>query len=563
MNILGLSCFYHDSSASLIQGGELVAAVAEERFNRNKHYSKFPEQSVEYCLDRGEIDIEDIDYVVFYEKPFVKFERILKTYISSFPKSKDVFVKHIPTWIKRKIYTKKIIRDELDYSGEIIFSRHHQSHAASAFFASPFEESAILTVDAVGEKTTTSKGVGKGNNIEINEEVEFPHSLGLLYSAFTAHLGFYVNSGEGKVMGMASYGEPEYYDKIMQDVIDLQDDGGFKLNMDYFAYHYSERMYSDKFIEEFGESRDKERDEFDERHANLAASIQKVTEEILLRMTEDLYQETESENLCLAGGVALNCVANGKIEKKSSFKNLYIQGAAGDDGGSIGAAMYAHRCLLGRDGDMHMDNMYWGPDFSNSEIKETLDRKGIEYEEFEGEEIVQHTAERVADGEIVGWFQGRMEFGPRALGNRSIVADPTKAKSQDIVNEKIKFRENWRPFAPSVLEEKATEYLEGCEESSFMIKAYPVNSDEIPAVTHTDKTARPQTVNRDQNQRYYDLISNFEDETGVPVVLNTSFNRRGEPIVCTPEDALNCFENSGLDFLVMNDILVEKDQKGE
>lgn len=558
MNILGLSCFYHDSAASLIQDGKLIAAVTEERFNREKHYSGFPSQSVEYCLKRGEISLEDIDYVVFYEKPFVKFERILKTYISSFPKSKEVFVKQIPNWIKRKIYTKKIIRDELDYSGEIIFSKHHQSHAASAFFTSPFEEAAILTVDAAGEKTTTSKGIGKRNNIEINKEIEFPHSLGLLYSTFTAHLGFYVNSGEGKVMGMASYGKPEYYDKIMQDVIDVRSDGGFKLNMDYFAYHYSERMYSNKFIEEFGSTRDKERDDFDQRHANLAASIQKVTEKILLRMIEDLYEGTESENLCLAGGVALNCVANGKLEKKSSFENLYVPGAAGDDGASIGAAMYVYRSLLDNDKDNHMNNMYWGPEFSNSRIKETLDREEIEYREFKEDEIVQHAAEKIANGEIIGWFQGRMEFGPRALGNRSIIADPTKADIQDTVNEKIKLRETWRPFAPSVIEEKATDYLEGCKKSSFMIKAYPVNSDEIPSVTHIDNTARPQTVNKDQNERYYKLISKFEEETGIPVVLNTSFNRRGEPIVCTPEDALNCFQNSGLDLLIMNDILVEK-----
>ena len=561
MNILGLSCFYHDSAAALIQDGELKAAVAEERFNREKHYSKFPSQSVEYCLDKGDIEIDDIDYVVFYEKPFLKFERILRTYISSFPKSKDVFVRHIPTWIKRKIYTKKIIRDELEYDGEILFSKHHRSHAASAFHASPFDKAAIMTVDAAGEKTTTAKGLGVNNKIDLREEIEFPHSLGLLYSAFTAHLGFYVNSGEGKVMGMASYGEPRYYEKIMEDVLDVKDDGGFKLNMDYFAYHYSERMYSDKFLEEFGEPREKGRDDFDDRHADLAASIQKVTEEILLKMTDSLYEETDTENLCLAGGVALNCVANGKIEGKSRFENIYIQGAAGDDGGAIGAAMNVSKDVLGEEGQLEMNNMYWGPEFTNNEIKEFLDEKGIEYREFDDDKVIAHTAERIADGEIVGWFQGRMEFGPRALGNRSIVADPTKAESQDIVNEKIKFRENWRPFAPSVLEEKASEYLESCNESSFMIKAYPVISEEIPAVTHTDDTARPQTVNRDQNERYYELISSFEEETGVPIVLNTSFNRRGEPIVCTPEDALNCFENSGLDFLVMNDILVENDQK--
>lgn len=560
-NILGLSCFYHDSAAALVQDGDLTAAVAEERFNREKHYNGFPHQSVEYCLDRGGLDIEDIDYVVFYEKPFLKFERILKTYISSFPKSKNAFVKHIPDWIKKKLYTKKVIKEELNYDGEILFPEHHQSHAASSFLVSPFDKAAILTVDATGEKTTTSMARGKENDIEIFKEIEFPHSLGLLYSTFTSHLGFYVNSGEGKVMGMASYGEPRYYDKIIEDVIEIQDDGGFKLNMDYFAYHYSEQMYSEKFLEEFGDPRASDRDDFDERHADLAASIQKVTEDILLRMIDHLYEETEHENLCLAGGVALNCVANGKIEKESQFENLYIQGASGDDGGAIGAAFYAYNTLLDNKRELFMDNMYWGPEFSSEEIKEILNRKDVDYQEFEGDEIIYHTAERVANGEIVGWFQGRMEFGPRALGNRSIIADPTKAESQDIVNEKIKFRENWRPFAPSMLEEAAPRYMDGCEESMFMIKAYPVKNEEIPAVTHVDDTARPQTVNKKQNSRYYKLISAFEEETGVPVVLNTSFNRRGEPIVCTPEDAFNCFKNSGLDFLVMENILVEKGQK--
>lgn len=557
-NILGISCFYHDSSASLVKDGELIAAVAEERFNRQKHYSNFPHQAVEYCLEEGDIDVEDLDKVVFYEKPFLKFERILKTYISTFPKSRKVFTKSMPEWVKKKLYTKKVIKDELGYSGDVVFPEHHQSHAGSSFLVSPFEEAAILTVDATGEKTTTSMGVSEGNDIDIFKEIEFPHSLGLLYSTFTSHLGFYVNSGEGKVMGMASYGEPRFYDKIMDEVVNVKEDGGFKLNMDYFAYHYSERMYSDKFLEEFGDPRDPERDDFDDRHADLAASIQKVTEEILLKMAEYLHEETEKEKLCLAGGVALNCVANGELEREGPFDEMYIQGAAGDDGGSLGAALYTYNTLMDNERELYMDDMYWGPSFTNEEIKKTLDEKDIEYREFKEDQIVEETARRVANGDIVGWFQGRMEFGPRALGNRSIIADPTRAESQDIVNEKIKFRENWRPFAPSMLEEKAPEYMKGCEESMFMIKAYDVVSDEIPAITHVDDTARPQTVNREQNPRYHKLISQFEDETGVPVVLNTSFNRRGEPIVCTPEDALNCFQNSGLDFLVMEDILVEK-----
>lgn len=556
-NILGISAFYHDSAASLVQDGELVAAAAEERFNRQKHYSDFPEEAVAYCLDAGGIAVDDLDYVAFYEKPFLKFERILKSYISTFPHSREVFVRSMPEWIKKKIYVKNVIKRELGYDGDVVFPEHHQSHAGSTFLPSPFDEAAIMTVDATGEKTTTALGYGEGNAFDLFKEIEFPHSLGLLYSTFTAHLGFYVNSGEGKVMGMASYGEPEYYDVIMDEVVDVQDDGGFKLNMDYFAYHCSERMYSDTFLDTFGEPRDHDRDDFDDRHANLAASIQAVTEDILLRMADNLYEETDTENLCLAGGVVLNCVANGKIKRQSDFDNLYIQGAAGDDGGAVGAALYTYNTLLDNDRTFHLDDMYWGPSYTDAEIQAVLDEQGVDYTEMERDEVVQHTAERVADGEIVGWFQGRMEFGPRALGNRSIVADPRTEESKDVVNEKIKFRENWRPFAPSILAESADEYMKDIERSPFMIRAYDVISDDIPAVTHVDRTARPQTVAREQNPTYYDLIAAFEEETGVPVVLNTSFNRRGEPIVRSPADALTCFQNSGLDFLVMENTLVE------
>lgn len=542
----------------MTKDGELIAAAAEERFNREKHYSEFPEQAVEYCLKEAELTIEDIDYVAFYEKPFLKFERILKTYISSFPKSRKAFRSGIPEWITKKIYIKKVLRKNLDFDGEIIFPKHHESHAGSSYLASPFDEAAILTVDATGEKETTTVGVGENGKIDILQSIEFPHSLGLLYSTFTAHLGFYVNSGEGKVMGMASYGEPKYKEKILSDVIDVDEKGGFHLNMEYFAYHYSDRMYSEKFVEDFGEPRKPERDDFDQRHADLAASIQAVTEEILIRMTDYLYDMMETDNLCLSGGVALNCVANGEIKRRSKFDNIYIQGAAGDDGAAVGAALYAESIVSQNAIDFTMNDMYWGPSFTNQEIKSVLDSKGVEYEEMSDEEVIEHTAERISNGEIVGWFQGRMEFGPRALGNRSILADPRKQKSQDIVNKKIKFREEWRPFAPSMLKEKADQYMDGIEKSPFMIRAYDVISEEIPAVTHTDRTARPQTVTEKQNQRYYNLISSFEEKTGVPVLLNTSFNRRGEPIVCAPEDALNCFNNSGLDFLVMENIVVNK-----
>lgn len=557
-NIIGLSGFYHDSAAALVQDGKLVAAAAEERFNREKHYKDFPEQAVQYCLQEGGITMDEVDHVVFYEKPFLKFERIMRTYISTFPKSRETFVSSIPDWIKHKIYLKNVLKRELGYEGDILFPEHHQSHAASSFLVSPFNEAAILTVDATGEKATTTMGYGEGKRFDLFKEMQFPHSLGLLYSTFTAHLGFYVNSGEGKIMGMASYGDPVHYDTIMNEVLDLQDDGGFKLNMDYFAYHHSDTMYSDKFVEVFGDPRDPDRDDFDDRHADLAASIQKVTEDILLRMANHLHEETGSTNLCLAGGVALNCVANGLLEKESPFKDIYIQGAAGDDGGAVGAAFYVYNTLLDNPRNFVMDNLYWGPSYTNEDIMNVLDANKIEYTHMEPDEVVQHTAERIANGEIVGWFQGRMEFGPRALGNRSIIADPTKAESQDIVNEKIKFRENWRPFAPSMLQEKAHEYLEAVHSSPFMIQADNLITDQIPAVTHVDNTARPQTVTRDTNPRYYDLIKAFGDRTGTYVVLNTSFNRRGEPIVMQPADALRCFHNSGLDFLVMEDIVVEK-----
>lgn len=558
MNILGISCFYHDSAASLVQDGKLTAAVEEERFNRNKHYSGFPEQAIEYCLEEGGITTDDLDYVVFYEKPFLKFERILKSYISTFPKSREVFVKTIPEWIKDKLYIKRTLKDELDYDGEILFPEHHQSHAGSSFLVSPFKEAAIMSVDATGEKTTTALGKGEGNEFEIFKEIDFPHSIGLLYSTFTSHLGFYVNSGEGKVMGMASYGDPVYYDYIKENMIDIEEDGGFKLNMDYFAYHCSDQMYSEKFLDKFGEPRDPERDNFDQRHADMAASVQKVTEEVLLKIADCLYEETETKNLCLSGGVVLNCVVNGKIKRNNPFENLYIQGAAGDDGGALGAAFYAYNTLLDNPREFVMDNMFWGPSYTTEEVKEYLNSEGADYKEMERKELIEHTVKRVANGEIVGWFQGRLEFGPRALGSRSIVADPRREKSKDIVNEKIKFRENWRPFAPSILKEKANKYLEDVDKSPFMIRSYDVKNDEFPAATHVDNTSRPQTVSRERKPRYYNLIKSFGDKTGVYVVLNTSFNKRGEPIVRSPENAYNCFKNSGLDFLAMEDVIVNE-----
>lgn len=558
MYILGISCFYHDSAACLLKNGKIVAAAEEERFSRNKHDESFPNNAINYCLEEGNIKVNDLEYVAFYEKPFLKFKRIIESHVSTFPKSYKSFLKSFPIWLKKKLYLKKIIRDKLDYKGRIVFPEHHISHAASSFLVSPFKKAAILTIDATGEETTTTKGVGIKNEIRLTHEIKFPHSIGLLYSTFTAHLGFKVNGGEGKVMGMAPYGEPVYYDEIMNKLIDVREDGSFKLNMDYFSYHYTDRMYKDKFLDLFGEPREKDRDDFDERHANLAASIQKVTEEILMKIVNELYEETKMKNLCLSGGVVLNCAANGKIERNSSFKNIFIQGAAGDDGGALGVAFYTYNTLLGNKRKFVMDNLYWGPSYSNEEIESFLEKNGILHTKYNRERLLEVVAEEISNKKIVGWFQGRMEFGPRALGNRSILADPRKKEICDIVNKNIKFRESFRPFAPTILKERGNDYLEKCYESPFMIRTYRVKSNRIPAVTHVDGTVRPQILKRNENPKYYDLIKKFEKKTGVGALLNTSFNRRGEPIVCSPEDAYNCFKGSKLDLLVLENYLIPK-----
>ena len=577
MHRLGISCYYHDAAACLLKDGKIVAAAQEERFTRKKQDDSFPANAIKFCLAHEGITPQQLDYVGFYDKPLIKFNRILETFISVAPRGARFFTVAMPIWLRQKLWIKDLIKKELGYDGEIIFTEHHQSHAASAFFASSFEGAAILTVDGVGEWATTSYGYGSGNKITLTHEIKFPHSLGLLYSAFTQYLGFKVNSGEYKVMGLAPYGKPVYYDLIMENMIDLKDDGSFKLNMDYFAYTYDQQMINEKFMELFGHPSRESESKIGSHHFDIAMSIQRVTEEVMLMMVNHLYDDTGLKNLCLAGGVALNSVANGRIIRETPFEEVFIQPAAGDAGGGVGVATFIWFNILGNKRDVShrsnpngiglkkdlMQNSYLGPEYSNEEIKKFFGEKEIVYEEFEREEILKRTAEVIADKRVVGWFQGRMEWGPRALGNRSILADPRDRKMQDIVNLKIKFRESFRPFAPTVLLDKAAEYFELDCQSPYMLLVTQVREDKrvIPAVTHVDGSARIQTIAREDNPLYYDLIEKFYKLTEIPVIINTSFNVRGEPIVCTPEDAYTCFMRTKMDNLVMGDFMMRKEEQ--
>jgi carbamoyltransferase len=577
MYILGISCYYHDAAACLLKDGKIVAAAQEERFTRKKQDDSFPANAIKFCLAHEGITPQQLDYVGFYDKPLIKFNRILETFISVAPRGARFFTVAMPIWLRQKLWIKDLIKKELGYDGEIIFTEHHQSHAASAFFASSFEDAAILTVDGVGEWATTSYGHGSGNKITLTHEIKFPHSLGLLYSAFTQYLGFKVNSGEYKVMGLAPYGKPVYYDLIIENMIDLKDDGSFKLNMDYFAYTYDQQMINEKFMELFGHPSRESESKIGPHHFDIAMSIQRVTEEVMLRMVNHLYDDTGLKNLCLAGGVALNSVANGRIIRETPFEEVFIQPAAGDAGGSVGVATFIWFNILGNKRDVShrsnpngmglkkdlMQNSYLGPEYSNEEIKKFLDEKEIVYEEFGCKEILKRTAEVIAGKRVVGWLQGRMEWGPRALGNRSILADPRGKDMQDIVNLKIKFRESFRPFAPTVLVDKASEYFELDCQSPYMLLVTQVREDKrvVPAVTHVDGSARVQTISKEDNPLYYDLIKEFYKLTGVPVVINTSFNVRGEPIVCTPEDAYACFMRTEMDNLVMGDFMMRKEEQ--
>ncbi len=593
MYILGISCFFHDAAAALLKEGELVAAAEEERFTRKKHDYNFPERAIQFCLQKAGIQGRDLDHVVFFEKPFIKFERILMTVMQTFPKSRKVFQESMMTWLGEKLWIKSLIRDRLGISTDkILFSGHHLSHAASSFFCSPFQEAAILTVDGVGEWATASYGKGSGTAIQTLGEIRFPHSLGLLYSAFTAFLGFEVNEGEYKVMGMAPFGKPRYMDKVYK-LIRVEKDGSFELDLDYFSFHYStDRTFNGKFEDLFGPPRPPEAHFFtsnsgypsyfgekplayanlaaqNQYYADIAASIQKVTEEVLLKMANHVHRETGLKNLCMAGGVALNSVANGRILRETPFESIYVQPSAGDGGGAIGAALYAYHTILGNPRKFIMQHAFWGEEHSPGKIEEFLISSGIRYQPHDDEEkLMERVVDHLCEGKVIGWFQGRFEWGPRALGNRSILADPRKADMKDIVNTKIKFREPYRPFAPSVLLEKANDFFELPEPAMhyparFMLYVVDVKEakrDIVPAITHVDGTGRVQTVSRTTAPRFYRLIELFGEATGVPLVLNTSFNLKGEPIVNTPAEAFNTFAKSGMDLLVLDHCTIEKDQ---
>jgi carbamoyltransferase len=561
MNILGISCFYHDAAAALLRDGEVIAAAQEERFTRKKHDSDFPAHAIRYVLREGGLSSTDLDIVAFYDKPLLKFERMLATYVATFPRSFASFRKAIPVWLREKLWTPSIIRKQLaPYRGPIYFAEHHMSHAASAYLVSPFAEAAILTVDGVGEWATASYGVGRGTDIELFKELHFPHSLGLLYSAFTYYLGFKVNSAEYKVMGLAPYGKPTHYDRILNEMVRLNEDGSFKLNMKYFAYDHGLTMTNGRFDEFFGGPPRKPETWMNEREFDIAASVQKVCEEIVLRMARHLHKETGLTRLCMAGGVALNCVANGRVIRETPMKELFVQPAAGDAGGAAGVAHYVYNTLLKKPRGSAWSHAYLGPSYTDDEIRQYLDGHQAPYRTLPDRELAASTARLIAGGNVIGWFQGRMEFGPRALGSRSILADPRDPKMRDTLNMKIKFREGFRPFAPSCLADKCSEWFEIDCDSPYMLLVAPVREERrvIPSVTHVDYSARIQSVTREQNPLYYDLIEAFARITGVPVIINTSFNVRGEPIVCTPHDAYVCFMRTNMDHLVLGRQLLDK-----
>ncbi len=590
MYILGISAFYHDSAACLVKDGEIIAAAQEERFSRKKHDHRFPIHAVNFCLDYAGISSSQLELVAFYDKPFLKFERLLETYLQFAPKGIFSFLKAMPLWIKEKLWMKELIKKELDYGGTIIFPEHHESHAASAFYPSPFNEAAILTMDGVGEWTTSSYGIGKENEINLLAEIKFPHSLGLLYSAFTYYTGFKVNSGEYKVMGLAPYGEPKYVDLIYKHLIDVKEDGSFQMNMDYFNYCAGLTMTNEKFNKLFDEKPRKPETKLTQKEMDLARSVQEVTEDIVLKMANHLHKETGMENLVLAGGVALNCVANGKLLKESKFKNIWIQPAAGDAGGALGAALCGWYSYLENERKVYgnfdsQKGSYLGPEFSNDEIEKFISMNKIIASKLSDEEIPLKIADILAEENVVGWFNGRMEFGPRALGARSILGDARSPKMQATMNLKIKFREGFRPFAPSVLSENVSEYFEIEKESPYMLLVADVQKyrrkemtdeeksywgiqklniirSDIPAVTHIDYSARIQTVHKETNPLYHKMISEFNRKYNCAVVINTSFNVRGEPIVCNPEDAYKCFMRTNIDYLLLgNYLLNKKDQK--
>jgi carbamoyltransferase len=596
VRILGISAFYHDSAAALVEDGRIVAAAQEERFSRKKHDARFPRHAITYCLAEAGITLEQVDHVAFYDKPFLKFERLLETYLAFAPRGFRSFSMAMPVWLREKLFQKALLRRELqafapdyDWKGRLLFAEHHQSHAASAFFASPFDEAVILTMDGVGEWATTSVGFGSGNHLEMRREIHFPHSLGLLYSAFTYYTGFKVNSGEYKVMGLAPYGEPKYASLILDRLMDLKPDGSFRLDLDYFDYCTGLRMTSEAFHDLFGGPPRRPDERLTQRHMDLAASIQAVTDEVVLRLTRSLALETRTENLCLAGGVALNCVANGKVLRDGHFRRLWIQPAAGDAGGSLGAALCAYHLFRNQpravDGAHDaMQGAFLGPAFAQNDIEARLARVGARFEVLGDEELLTATVDALVEGKAVGWFQGRMEFGPRALGARSILGDPRSPAMQSVLNLKVKYRESFRPFAPSVLREDVSDWFDidcdspymllvadvakhhrremtASEQALFGIDKLNVPRSSIPAVTHVDYSARIQTVHANTHPRYHALLSAFKERTRCPVLVNTSFNVRGEPIVATPEDAFRCFMGTEIEVLAAGNCFLRKEQQ--
>lgn len=597
MKILGISAYYHDAAACIVIDGEIISAAQEERFTRNKHDSSFPVNAINYCLSEAKITSKDINYVVFYDKPFLKFERLLETYLAFAPRGFKSFATTLPIWLKDKLFQRSVIVKALEdlwgrggnWEDKLLFSEHHLSHASSAFFPSPFERAAVLTMDGVGEWTTTSLAVGKGHELTVFKEIHFPHSVGLLYSAITFYAGFKVNSGEYKVMGLAPYGEPKYAKLIKDHLIDIKEDGSFALDMSYFNYCTGLTMTNEKFDTLFGGAPRKQESILTQREMDLAASIQVVVEEVVLKLARNVAKITGEKNLCLAGGVALNCVANGKLLKEKIFDRLWIQPAAGDAGGALGAALGAYHIMLNRPrkvskGMDAMKGSYLGPEFSQQEINDQLRRCGAIFEMLTEDEVVEKTAQALAGGKAAGWMNGRMEFGPRALGARSILADPRSPIMQKLLNLKVKYRESFRPFAPSVLREDVSQWFELDADSPYMlfvadvvknkrremteeeqalfgIDKLNVPRSEVPAVSHVDYSARVQTVHEETNPRYHALIKRFKELTGCPVIVNTSFNVRGEPIVCTPEDAFRCFMGTGLDVLVVGNAVLQKTEQ--
>tara|TARA_Y100001980_G_C14551932_1_gene335696 strand:+ start:127 stop:1944 length:1818 start_codon:yes stop_codon:yes gene_type:complete len=589
MYVLGISAFYHDSAACILKNGEIIAAAQEERFTRKKHDQSFPFNAIKYCLKEAKIPASDIDIVAYYDKPFLKFERILETYLSYAPKGISSFLKAMPLWIKKKLWIKTIIQDEIGFKGELLFPEHHASHAASAFYASPFQNAAFLTMDGVGEWATTSFGIGKKNKIEVLADIKFPNSIGLLYSAFTYYTGFRVNSGEYKVMGLAPYGEPKYKDLIYDNLIDVKQDGSFKMNMSYFDYNVGLTMTNRKFNDLFGGPPRKPETELTQKEMDLARSVQEVTEEIVLKIASHVKNVTDQKYLCLAGGVALNCVANGRLLRSGIYKDIFIQPAAGDAGGALGCAYIAWYQHLDNeriaDGKSDfMKGAYLGPEYSNEKIKTYLNDNNYKYEKLTDKELPEKIADLINEQNVIGWFQGKMEFGPRALGSRTIIGDARSKETQRIINLKIKFRESFRPFAPSILEENISEYFDIDRPSPYMLLVADVNKkiqlpmteeqksyfglkklniarSKVPAITHIDYSARIQSVSRDTNKRYYEMLKIFNEKYGCPIVVNTSFNVRGEPIVCTPIDAYNCFLRTEMDYLLLNNYLLSKKEQ--